>query len=546
VTSAKQTRHDLSHNDPASVWQLSENHSAVVEARTLFPLTVVDPDDSPRLLVSGFNNSKIGKTVTKGDWKGMPIYTLTLEERATCPSSCFMFRTCYGNAMQFARRHRAGTTLERRLEKEIADMARAHPGGFVVRLHVLGDFYSVAYAKLWHLLLSKHTALNVYGYTSRSISATSEVDRAIAEEISAMNSDFRSRCFIRTSAPTPQAFGATVIDRAPEAKVVPEGLVCPAQMSAQENCASCALCWSPSARDKTIVFVKHGNTTNREGATGPVTKLDSNRMRPVRRMDLGKASVGEIADQAPQFIEVPPSDLWIDESYQRGLSRKSARLIISVATNWQWSKFKPPVVTRETDGRLFVIDGQHTAIAAASRGDIDLLPCMLVNAETRASRAQSFIGHNRDRISVTPLQLHRAQVIAGDAVAVAIDLACKEAGVTILSAPPPNGNYAHGQTLALSTIHKLVTQRGAKMARNVLMVCAGAKRVPITSDEIKAVDHLIHGHSPVDAGDLMLLLRVRGAEIIRETTIYRLGDASVKRWELIASALRRHMAERRA
>jgi hypothetical protein len=262
----------------------------------------------------------------------------------------------------------------------------------------------------------------------------------------------------------------------------------------------------------------------------------------VRPMSLGDTRVSALVDEPPELICVAPTDLWIDESYQRGLSRKSARMIAAMAKDWSWAKFKPPVVTREEDGTLFAIDGQHTAIAAASRGDIPLLPVLLINAPSIEQRAASFIGHNRDRISVTALQIHRAQVAAGDVISVAIDKACSEAGATILAAPPPNGVYKPGETMALGTIRKLVEERGIKKARNVIMVCVQGHRRPISSDEIKAVDHLLHNQLPLDAADIALMLRAKGDQIIRSATMDRIGGG-MKRWELVATAIRAALAE---
>lgn len=122
-------------SNPADVKALPDSHPAMVEKRTLFPTTVVDAKDSPNLLVSAVNNRKIGKEVLKGPWAGKPIFTLTLEERATCPSSCFMLARCYGNAMHMARRNRHGEELEALLHAELVDLAVDHPGGFVVRKH---------------------------------------------------------------------------------------------------------------------------------------------------------------------------------------------------------------------------------------------------------------------------------------------------------------------------------------------------------------------------------------------------------------------------
>ena len=94
-------------------------------------------------LKSGENSAKIGGLIVKGRWRGFPVYTLTLEERATCPRTCHHWRSCFGNGTHLADRIAAGANLEWRLEREVALLDIDHPRGFVVRLHVLGDFYSV-------------------------------------------------------------------------------------------------------------------------------------------------------------------------------------------------------------------------------------------------------------------------------------------------------------------------------------------------------------------------------------------------------------------
>jgi hypothetical protein len=128
---------------------LADDHPSVRFGRTLFPSRVEHPDDRPRLLIDGHNSRKIGKTVMKGKLKGFPIFTLTLEERATCPRTCLEWKTCYGNSMNWARRIKHGRAFEERLWEELAEKQAKHPNGFLVRLHILGDFYSVDYAELW-------------------------------------------------------------------------------------------------------------------------------------------------------------------------------------------------------------------------------------------------------------------------------------------------------------------------------------------------------------------------------------------------------------
>jgi hypothetical protein len=228
--------------------QLAPNHPAAAGARTLFPSAVVDVANSPRVFVSGHNQRKIGKAVVKGRWRGMPIYCLTLEERATCPPTCSVWHECYGNNMHMARRHRHGEALEHRIIDEALELAKLHPDGFVVRLHILGDFYSVAYVQLWHDLMKLIPALHVFGFTAHE--PASEIGRAILLWLEWSDRHTDARAWIRFSGWAAHGLGALVIDRAEDSKHV----ICPAQTGATDCCGTCGLCWT---MDKTIEFVRH-------------------------------------------------------------------------------------------------------------------------------------------------------------------------------------------------------------------------------------------------------------------------------------------------
>ena len=230
---------------------LHPSHPAVVEGRTLFAKSVVYAEESPRLLVSGFNQRKVGKTVTKGAWKGMPIYTLTLEERATCPTSCKQWLSCYGNNMHWSRRHRLDEDLIVHLWIELAEKARDHPDGFV-RAHILGDFGSpdnpelaLAYVAMWREALAELPQLRMFSYTAH------DPDGEIGSKILALNYEFAERCRVRFSGLDIGAHGAVVVESLAESRHV----VCPAQTDATDCCATCALCWS---MDRTIEFLRHG------------------------------------------------------------------------------------------------------------------------------------------------------------------------------------------------------------------------------------------------------------------------------------------------
>lgn len=227
---------------------LPSAHAAVREARTLFANRRTPVADAQHVLVSGINSRKIGKRVTKGHWRGMPVFTLTLEERATCPTSCAHWRDCFGNRMSWALRVEHGPALESRLDVEFAELQRRHPGGFVVRLHVLGDFYSVAYVARWAGWLSRYPAIRVFGYTAHA------PDSAIGSAIAAMN-DW-DRCAIRFSG-TGGARGTATIDHLRDATKMVGAIVCPAQTGKTECCSSCALCWAPAAQHRAIAFIAH-------------------------------------------------------------------------------------------------------------------------------------------------------------------------------------------------------------------------------------------------------------------------------------------------
>lgn len=255
--------HEHAPLQPERVKALPEQSRPVVQAKTLYPSTVVHASLAGRLLVDGINSRKLGSKVTKGAWRGMPIFSLTLEERATCPRSCDLWRTCYGNAMHLAKRIDHSFGLEPRLEGELAAFQERYPRGFVVRLHQLGDFYSLAYVKTWATWLAKFPALRVFGYTHWP------VDSKIGAEIHRLREYWWDRFAIRTSVGLTNAAAvdgsaktptATTIWRLPEGPRVAEGIVCPAQTGRTECCGTCGLCWAEAAREETIVFVGHGMT----------------------------------------------------------------------------------------------------------------------------------------------------------------------------------------------------------------------------------------------------------------------------------------------
>lgn len=223
---------------------LTEHHPASREGSTIFPSTVIPAGQLTRLLKSGQNNRKIGGMVAKGKHRGMPIFTLTLEERETCPRSCEVWSTCYGNGMHMAQRIADDGTLIRRLWSELAVLNVEYKAGFLVRLHVLGDFYSEEYVALWRQALIDFPRMLIFGFTARR--PPDPIGIAVVE----LARDFYDRFRMRFSGLGMAEDGAVVVDRREDAI----GVLCPAESDPARCCATCALCW---ATNRTISFLRH-------------------------------------------------------------------------------------------------------------------------------------------------------------------------------------------------------------------------------------------------------------------------------------------------
>ena len=212
---------------------------------TRYPKSIKSPSDTLyKLLKPGTNNKKLGGIVTAKKWTDKRMYSLTLTERDTCPKDCHHWDDCYGNNMPFA--HRFSTEgLTDKLEVEIASLIKKHPQGVVIRLHVLGDFYSTEYVGFWSDMLTKYPTLCIFGYTARKNSN-------IAIGIMYLNDLHAERCVIRWS--RSKEYNDTNDRYAAEESFEGECFTCPEQTGIMPSCAACGACW---ISNKTVRFLSH-------------------------------------------------------------------------------------------------------------------------------------------------------------------------------------------------------------------------------------------------------------------------------------------------
>lgn len=192
--------------------------------------------------------------------------------------------------------------------------------------------------------------------------------------------------------------------------------------------------------------------------------------------------------------EVPVLD-WIDKdlidvdpTYQRELDEARVQRIL----DWfDWRSFGALVVTRAANGRYNTPDGQHRLEAAKRHPKISVVPAVIVGAETTAEEAEVFVGINRDRKNVSPLQLYWAELAANDPEAQTVAQVCEKAGVSIIRSPGGQTRSKPGDTVAITVIRGLIERRGALKARQMLEVLAKAELAPIGALAIRAVEILM-------------------------------------------------------
>ena len=238
-----------------SARRLAEDHPAVVEGRTLFLNgDTRDPAETDRpVLISGINNSKLGAKVTHGRWAGRAIYQLSLEERATCPRECEQWNSCYGNGMHRAARHKHGPALIAAISRDLKRLHKKHPQGIVVRLHTLGDFYSLEYIIQWEIWLDRYPSLAVFGYTRR------QPGSPMGDYIKQMRDRYWKQFSMRFSGLTGEK-NAFVLNGQTNSPSIGDAFVCKQEWAEQQGdltslyCGNCTACWEST---RPVVFLEH-------------------------------------------------------------------------------------------------------------------------------------------------------------------------------------------------------------------------------------------------------------------------------------------------
>lgn len=257
---------------------VSKSELAILNGTTLYTSMVKSISSgmgSSERVVKQSTNAKLRKEIETSPWSGSKIYTVTLEERKTCPDTCkFKFdgdHPCYGNNMPFAVRYTGDESLFSQIESDLAELQaktdktnakRAKDGlapvFFVVRLHVLGDFFSVGYVASWAKWLGMFPSLRIWGYTHwHPGTEIGDAILSLREACGGLNARNGGRFCIRFSDMEDISLGSALSADLPIAQELlaqKKAFICPEQTGKTESCGTCGLCWMS---DKPVIFITH-------------------------------------------------------------------------------------------------------------------------------------------------------------------------------------------------------------------------------------------------------------------------------------------------
>lgn len=228
-----------------------------------------------------------------------------------------------------------------------------------------------------------------------------------------------------------------------------------------------------------------------------------------------------IVGELPVLQYCAVEQLSVDDRYQRSLeSGHSIRLIRRIAANWDWGLCQPLYVARRSDGKLYVVDGQHRWAAAKLRGDVWQLPCVVRSFESTEQEAAAFVALNQERTPLSALQIFRAAVASGDPEACGIAAAIEDAGLTLATT-------SNNQLCAKSAVGNIGGLRTCwrMHGKATLVACLGVLRDAYPDQVLRYAGSIFPGIVALIAP----AVKANEPELLREITTM-VGSRTQDRW----------------
>lgn len=264
-------------------------------------------------------------------------------------------------------------------------------------------------------------------------------------------------------------------------------------------------------------------------------KRDLRKVKPID--DLMGIEPNKVSSKEPEFIHVDPKEVYIDGTYQRDVTRQGMKLILNIIENFSWSKFKPPVLTRDNKGRLIAIDGQHTLIGAASHPEIKRIPAIFIPLGTVEDQASSFVSHNTAKVNVPVMDLFFAQLAQKDPTTMDIYNILVKNGIELLRfmAGATSGSYEPNTTMAIGSLRQIYKKHGKAKLDNILSICSECSFTPIRAMHLVALAELLYGRKE-ERGEINQDLLIDTIKSLNDTTS-RMRAASIASTTQVSQAI---------
>lgn len=216
--------------------------------------------------------------------------------------------------------------------------------------------------------------------------------------------------------------------------------------------------------------------------------------------DVGEVKVKVVRKEVKR-VKAFVADLVVDELYQRPCNVHRADRI---AKKWDDRKFNPPLVNLR-DGKLYIVDGQHTIAALKIRGELWVEVDQLEVSISREQEAELFREINNSRVAVKAFNNFTASCVAGNPAANAISTILKELGLELVSGGRKGNQARRNPTLGCTTaLEKSYHNVGGRLkdALSVIGTVFGFVHDSFRGPIVLAVSRLFRAFPDIDAGNL--------------------------------------------
>lgn len=168
----------------------------------------------------------------------------------------------------------------------------------------------------------------------------------------------------------------------------------------------------------------------------------------------------------PAQKTVQISDLHFDPEMQRKLNGRWVQFLL---THWDWMHCDPIKVNVRGDGRMFVINGMHRVKAVWHMGGGFISALVYVGLTTEEEH--EIFGAQADFKGLSPLDIFRSRVLAGNEAAKEILMMATETGMAIA---PFVRQQNRNQLTCVKSVWDLYHDEGAEHTKRVLHLLADA------------------------------------------------------------------------